>query len=203
MKQNTTILYIASGGLLLLFIAFIFSSGRTPVQTTAPTESKRATASTSASFAATNDSQDIVPGRYPNQIKNTSTTAGLSIPSVFVENNVDSAGKITDDHLEIRLKNDSKQDMTNLETYYTVTDATTGKSEGYYKKLSDLILKPGDASAVHFDGKKIQGHFGVNKDGLYFTSKNKLQFVIDVSTPGFKIAHFEISKDAGGAEIKD
>lgn len=149
------------------------------------------------------DPQDIVPGTYPNQIKNVSTTTGLSIVSGLVENNIDAAGKVTDDHLELLLKNLSSTDMSNFEVYYTVTDLVTNKSEGYYKKLTGLIIPHNTSTTIHFDQKSGLGHFGVNKDGLYFTSKNKLRFNIEVSTQGFQVAHLEIFKDAGGAEVKD
>lgn len=149
------------------------------------------------------DPQDIVPGTYPNQIKNTATASGLSIVSGLVENNVDVQGKVADDHLELLLKNTSAQDMSNFEVYYTITDLTTATSEGYYKKLTGFVLKSGESKSVHFDGKTGVDHFGVNKDGLYFTSKNKLQFDIQVSTLGFQVAHLQILKDAGGAELKD
>lgn len=149
------------------------------------------------------DPQDIVPGTYPNNIKNTATSSGLSIVSGLVENNVDAQGKITNDHLELLLKNTSANDMSNFEVYYTIADLTTGKSEGYYKKLTGLVLKGGELKSIHFDGKNGVDHFGVNKDGLYFTSKNKLQFDIQVSTMGFQTAHLQILKDAGGAELKD
>ncbi|GEM_PF-1932212 len=149
------------------------------------------------------DPEDIVPGTYPNLIKNLATASGLLISSGHVENNVDAQGRVVNDHLELLLKNTSAQDMSNFEVYYTITDLTTTKSEGYYKKLNGFVLKSGDSQSVHFDGKSGASHFGVNKDGLYFTSKNKLRFNIQVSTPGFQIAHLEILKDAGGAEIKD
>jgi hypothetical protein len=149
------------------------------------------------------DPQDIVPGTYPNQIKNLATTDGLSIVSGLVENNVDAQGKLVSDHLELLLKNTSGKDMSAFEVYYSITDLTTGKNESYYKKLGTFVLKNGEQKAVHFDGKPESAHFGVNKDGLYFTSKNKLQFDIQVSTPGFKIAQLQIMKDAGGAELKD
>jgi len=158
---------------------------------------------TTKDAGVSSDPQDIVPGTYPNKIKNTATASGLSIVSGLVENNVDAQGKITDDHLELLLKNTSAKDMSNFEVYYTIADLTTGKSEGYYKKLTGLVLKGGESKSVHFDGKNEVDHFGVNKDGLYFTSKNKLQFDIQVSTPGFQVAHLQIFKDAGGAELKD
>lgn len=161
------------------------------------------TAKDTVSQIIPSDPQDIVPGTYLNQIKNTSTVTGLVVVSGLVENNVDSQGKTTDDHLELLLKNTSPQDMSNFEVYYTITDLTTAKSEGYYKKLTGFVLKGGESKSVHFDGKNGVDHFGVNKDGLYFTSKNKLQFDVQISTPNFKIATIRIMKDAGGAETKD
>ncbi len=152
---------------------------------------------------APSDPQDIVPGTYPNLIKITSTVSGLSVVSAIVENNVDALGKATDDHLEVLLKNISMKDQTDFEIYYTVTDLTTNKSEGYYKKLTGLVLNSGTSTTVHLDGKSGVNHFGVNKDGVYFTSTNKLQFDIEVSTPGFQVAKIQIFKDAGGAEVND
>jgi hypothetical protein len=150
-----------------------------------------------------NDPQDIVPGLYANSIKNTSTISGLKIESGLVENNVDKTGKIADDHLELVLKNSSTKDMNNFEAYYTVTDLVDSKKEGYYKKLTGLTLKAGETKTIHFDSNVGENHFGVNKDGLYFTGKNKMQFDVQISTPDFKVATIQIIKDAGGAELKD
>jgi hypothetical protein len=150
-----------------------------------------------------NDPQDIVPGLYTNVIKNTSTISGLKIESGLVENNVDKTGKIADDHLELVLKNSSTKDMNNFEVYYTVTDLVDSKKEGYYKKLIGLTLKAGETKTIHFDSNVGENHFGVNKDGLYFTGKNKMQFDVQISTPDFKVATIQIIKDAGGAELKD
>jgi hypothetical protein len=150
-----------------------------------------------------NDPQDIVPGLYTNVIKNTSTISGLKIESGLVENNVDKTGKIADDHLELVLKNSSTKDMNNFEVYYTVTDLVDSKKEGYYKKLTGLTLKAGETKTIHFDSNVGENHFGVNKDGLYFTGKNKMQFDVQISTPDFKVATIQIAKDAGGAELKD
>jgi hypothetical protein len=157
----------------------------------------------SAKQNTSSDPQDIVPGLYENSIKNASTTSGLKIVSVLVENNVGQDGKSADDHLELVLKNDSQKDMNNFEAYYTITDLVDSKKEGYYKKLTGLTLKPGETKTIHFDGVIGENHFGVNKNGLYFTGKNKLQFNVEISTPEFKIATIQTIKDAGGAELKD
>ena len=150
-----------------------------------------------------NDPQDIVPGLYTNLIKNTSAVSGLTIESGLVENNVDENGKSADDHLELVLKNSSTKDMTNFEAYYTITDLTTLKKEGYYKKLTGFTLKAGEVKTIHFDNGTGENHFGLNKNGMYFTGQNKMQFDVEISTPEFKIATIQIAKDAGGAEQKD
>jgi uncharacterized membrane-anchored protein len=171
------------------------------------TQNTTSQSGSSASAAKDNsrpvDPQDIVPGVYPNQIKNTATADGLTIVSGLVENNIDAQGKITSDHLELSLKNNSGQDMNAFEVFYSITDLTTGKNESYYKNLKTFALKSGEQKTIHFDGKAESTHFGVNKDGLYFTSKNKLQFDIQVSSPGFRVAQIQLTKDAGGAELKD
>jgi hypothetical protein len=189
------------GIVIVVGFMFIKTNSTKPVSIVAT--AKDTVAKNTVNQIVPSNPQDIVPGTYPNLIKNTSTVAGLVIVSGLVENNIDAQGKVTDDHLELVLKNTSTQDMSNFEVYYTVTDLTTAKSEGYYKKLTGFVLKGGESKSVHFDGKNEVNHFGINKDGLYFTSKNKLQFNVQVSTPGFQVAHLQITKDAGGAETKD
>lgn len=188
---------------IVIVVGFMFiktnSTKPVPVATTA----KDTVAKKTVNQIVPSDPQDIVPGTYPNQIKNASTVEGLVIVSGLVENNIDAQGKVTDDHLELLLKNSSTQEMSNFEAYYTITDLATAKSEGYYKKLTGFVLKGGESKSVNFDGKNGVDHFGVNKDGLYFTSKNKLQFDVQVSAAGFQIAKIQLTKDAGGAEVKD
>jgi hypothetical protein len=200
MKNMT--MYII-GGLLILGVAgtAIMRSRGSSSPYTAPSSVQGTSSATTAVTA--NDPQDIVPGTYANPIQNTATADGLTIVSGITENNVDANAKVVSDHLEIVLKNASQKPMSNVEVYYTVKDLTTSKSEGYYKKLSGFILQSGESRAVHFDGKQEADHFGVNTNGIYFTSANKLQFDVEVSTPDFKTAHLQILKDAGGAELKD
>ena len=149
------------------------------------------------------DPQDIVPGLYSNLIKNNSTTTGLTIISGLVENNLNQNGKPTDDHLELVIKNSSSKDMSNFEAYYTITDVVTNKQEGYYKKLTNLVVKSGESKTIHFGTKTAENYFGLNTNGVYFTGKNKMLFDVQISSPGFKVATLKINKDAGGAELKD
>lgn len=197
MKDKT--IYII-GGIVILIVALVFVTRNTGVK---QATTSLGTNNQSSAQNVTTSPQDIVPGTYKNEINNVSTMSGLSILSGLVENNVDSNNKVVDDHLELVLQNNSQKDMNNFEAYYTVKDLTTGQSEGYYKKLEGFVLKAGGTQAIHFDNNTGANHFGVNKDGIYFTSKNKLQFDVQISTPGFKIATLQIIKDAGGAETKD
>ncbi len=195
--MNNKIIYAVVGIVGVVLVAGLALINRNGASQPAPV------ATTTKDAGVSSDPQDIVPGTYPNQIKNAATTSGFSIVSGLVENNVDTQGKITDDHLELLIKNTSAKDMTNFEAYYTVTDLLTNKTEGYYKQLTGLVLKSGESKSIHFDGKSGVDHFGVNKNGIYFTSQSKLEFDIQVSTPGFQVAHLKVTKDAGGAELKD
>lgn len=149
------------------------------------------------------DPQDIVPGLYPNPINNVATQEGFKITSAMVENNTDTSGNPVSDHLQLTLQNTTAADLSNFEVYYTITDPSTNKKEGYYKKLTNYVLKAGATQIIHFDNKQGNGHFTVNTHSLYFTSTNKLQFTIMVSTPGYKVETANIAKAAGGAETKD
>lgn len=159
--------------------------------------------SSNSAQAAAQDPQDIVPGLYPNPIKNNATAEGFKINSVMVENNTDPAGNPVSDHLELVLQNLTNRDLSNFEIYYTITDTVTNKKEGYYKKLVNYTLKAGATQSINFDNKSGAGHFSANAHSLYFTSTNKLHFVVIISTPGYKIETTSIDKAAGGAETKD
>lgn len=189
--------YIIAGIIVAILLVVIFISKSNSTKTNNPTQGNVSQKTVSS------DPQDIVPGLYPNPIKNISTISGLSIVSGLVENNVDKNGKTADDHLELTLKNISKKDMINFEAYYTITDLVNSKKEGYYKKLSGLTLKAGETKTIHFDNNVGENHFGLNTNGMYFTGKNKMQFDVQISTPDFKISKIVIPKDAGGAELKD
>ncbi len=188
--------YIIGAIILVIIGGVILSKSFSP-------STQKATQTNSTKQNVSSDPQDIVPGLYTNVIKNTSTVSGLKIESGLVENNIDKDGKTVDDHLELVLKNNSSKDMNNFEAYYTVTDLVDSKKEGYYKILTGLTLKAGEIKTIHFDSNVGENHFGVNKDGLYFTGKNKMRFDVQISTPNFMIATIQIAKDAGGAELKD
>ncbi len=200
--MNNKILFITGGVIAIVITAASLGKSHTTTQI-ALIDHQVVVTKESTAAVTQNDPQDIVPGTYKNEITNTSTSTGLSIVSGIVENNLDTNGKIVNDHLELALKNFSPYDMANIEVYYTVKDLTTLHSEGYYKKLNGFVLKAGATQSINFDNKVGYGHFGINKSGVYFTSVNKLQFDVWVSTPKYKVAHIQIMKDAGGAEMKD
>jgi hypothetical protein len=202
--MNNKITYVIGGGaivVLVLFLAVNAQSGskvskQSNTALLQPTQNPQPTVSSQ-------NPQDIVPGLYSNPIQNASTTEGFVLSQAVVENNVDGSGKPVDDHLELSLKNTSGKDLTNFEVYYTITDTTNNKKEGYYKKLTGFVLKSGQTKSIHFNNQQGDDDFPVNKNGLYYTSSNKLLFDVEVSTPGYKIQTQQIEKAAGGAETQD
>lgn len=164
--------------------------------------------STTAPTGVTSDtsggtSSEVLPVSS-NPISNTATAANLEIDSVLVENNVDAAGKATDDHLEIALTNMGSTEHTGFEVYYTFTDPTAGVAESYYTKLPDSFTIPaGGSRVVHFDNTGATDHFPANKFSLYSTSVNELDVEVQVSAQGAKVQTATVKKDAGGAETPD
>lgn len=161
-------------------------------------------AGSTATPSATTTSQASGAAVLPvakNPIVNTSTTPGLTVTKVLVENNVDPAtGKAVGDHLEIALKNSSAKPVDQVAVYYAISDAKTGASEGYYAKLTGVTIDPGATRVINFDEKVAVDHYPVNKYSLYYTDKNALVIDVTASAPGFKPATFSVKKDAGGAE---
>ncbi len=202
--MNNKLLYIIGGGILLLLVGFLFSNSQKNNQ---PQNTKNVLYVTppagGANSATSQDPQDVVPGLYKNQIQNIATKEGFTMSAVTVENNTDATGKTVGDHLELALKNTTGRDLTDFEVYYTITDPTTNKKEGYYKKLTGFILKNGETQKVNFDNKQGDGHFTANKNSIYYTSNNKLLFDVMVSTAGVKVQTAQVAKSAGGAETKD
>lgn len=208
MKSKTG--YIIGGIIILVVVTFVvlrLPKKQVQTQKQAPTTQTPPVIVTqnndNSANTATEDPEDIVAGLYKNQIQNTAMQEGFTIIDSKVENNVDQAGKATDDHLELTLKNTAGKDLADFEVYYLITDTTTGQKEGYYKKLADLVLKSGETQAIHFDNGSGIGHFKANKNSLYYNSPNKLSFDVTVSSAGYKIQTAQISKDTGGAEQND
>ena len=153
------------------------------------------------STASAQGAEDIVPGLYPNPIKNAATAKGFVVSSIMTENNVDAAGNPVSDHLQFTLKNLTNKTLSNFEAYYSVVDAANGKQEGYYKQLTGFSLPPQGSGTVNFDGASGPGHYGVNMHGIYGTATDKLTFKVEVSTPGYAPVYATATKAPGGAEV--
>jgi hypothetical protein len=139
-----------------------------------------------------------------NPIANKATAPGLKIEQVLVENNTDPAtGKDAPDHLEITLRNESQQELSNFEVYYEITDLTTGAKEGYYRKLEGFTIPAGGTRVVHFDNTGEKDHFPDNEFSLYHLSMNELQVDVQVSASGVAPQIASAKKDAGGDENPD
>ncbi len=210
--MNKYYLYGAGALIVLVGIFFISQSGSSsrPLSTTAVaptthTQTSLPTRATTTSAVATAPTtatpQDIVPGLYPNPIKNTATASGIKISSVMVENNTDAAGNAVSDHLQVTLQNLTGKTLSNLEAYYTITDTATGKKEGYYKQLTGFTLAPHATGTVHFDGQSGYGHYATNMHGIYGTTTDQLKFTIEVSASGYASVSASATKAPGGAEV--
>lgn len=147
-----------------------------------------------------NGSSQVLPVSI-NPIQNTSTQAGLIIKSAAVEDNADPVtNKAISDRLQITLQNTSTQAMSNLEIYYQMKDITTGQTEGYHQKLTGLQLAPNESKTIYFDNESGAGHYPENKYSLYRSSKNEVDFTVQISAPGFKPAEATAKKSAGTGE---
>ncbi|NOX32134.1 MAG: hypothetical protein GXP56_00130 [Deltaproteobacteria bacterium] len=150
------------------------------------------------------DVADTAPVFAKNPIVNTSTQKGFKIVKALAENNFDPvAKKDTNDHLEITLKNISGADLSGFECYYTIRDIKTNKQEGYFVKLSTLVMKNNQSATVHFDNKKGLNHFGENENSIYHRSENAKLFKLMMSVPGYAPVTVQIKKDKGGTEEAD
>lgn len=158
--------------------------------------------SSSKTSSSANTTQ-VVPATS-NPIQNTSTQSGLAITAIAVEDNIDPATKnAINDRLQITLHNTSSQPMSNMETYYSMKDSTTGQTENYYQKLTGLQLAPNEKKTIYFDNESGAGHYPENKYSIYRTSKNEVVFTVQVSAPNFKIAAAETKKSVGTGEKQD
>lgn len=139
-----------------------------------------------------------------NPITNAATAQGLTIDSVLVENNVDSAAKAVDDHLEIALSNTGTTELGGFEVYYTFDDPTAAVTESYYAALPDTFtIAAGATRIAHFDNSGAPDHFAVNDFSLYSTSANALDVTVVVSATDAAPQTATAMKDAGGAETAD
>ena len=161
-------------------------------------------AATPTTQATTTPSAGPVLPVADNPIRNTSTVQALTINSVLVENNVDSLGKASGDHLEIELANTGTSELRAFEVYYTFTDPTTNVTENYFAKLpADFTIPAGGRRIAHFDNTGTPDHFPVNEFSLYYTDTNELDVSVTVSATDAIIQTTTLQKDAGGTETAD
>jgi hypothetical protein len=137
-----------------------------------------------------------------NPIHNTSTASGLSITTAVAENNVDPSTKQPiADRLQVTLTNTSSSTLTGFEIFYTMTDAVTHASESYYLPLTGLTLAAGATTDIYFDGQAGAQHYAENSYSIYRSSKNKVDFAIEVSAQGVAVAKGTAVKGAGTGEV--
>jgi hypothetical protein len=179
---------VAAAGIATLLLAGCGSTGSQP--STSPSNAK-------------SQSSAVLPVDA-NPIKNSSTVEALTIDSVLVENNVDATGSDVDDHLEIAVSNNGKDELTQFEVHYSIEDPKTADSEGYYLKLpTSFVLAAGENRVIHFDNTGAADHFAVNQFSLYYTDTNALNVTVEVSAVDSAIQTKTVAKDAGGAEEAD
>lgn len=135
-------------------------------------------------------------------IHNASTVPGLSIVTAIAENNVDPSTKQPiADRLQVTLKNTSSSTLSGFEIFYTMTDAVTRASESYYLPLAGLTLAAGATTDVFFDNQPGPRHYAENSYSIYRSSKNKVDFAIEVSAKGVAVAKGTAVKGAGTGEV--
>lgn len=139
-----------------------------------------------------------------NPIVNTSTTPGLTIVKAAAEDIVDPDTKadITD-RLQVTLRNDTAAELASFEIYYVMTDVTTGQSEAYYQALTGFTVAPGAIGTLSFDGESGPGHFPENAFSIYRTSKNQVDFTIELSAAGVQVATATATKGSGVGDAAD
>ena len=170
----------------------------------APTAaSQSAPSATNAATASSADSNIVLPVDA-NPIAHQAAHPDLAVVSAAVEDLVDpSTGQAIDDRLMLTLKNNGSSDLSNLEVYYTMTDAVTGASESYYQALTGFTLAAGAEDYVYFDNKTDPGHFPENQFSLFRSSVNQVDFTIMVSADQSGIAQATTFKSEGTGEKVD
>lgn len=161
-------------------------------------------ATTSATAPASSTQTPPVLPVNSNPIVNTARARTLQVTQAAVEDNVDPAtGKAIADRLQLTLKNTGSTPLSGLEVYYEMTDVVTGQKEAYYQKLDALTIPAGQEATVYFDNQPGPGHYPENQFSLYRSSVNQVDFAIQVSADGAKIATATAVKSAGTGEKVD
>ena len=206
--NRTTLAAIGAAGLLTALTATgcssAASSSPTAAAATSSASAPAASAPADSAAAASGAPSGVVLPVASNPIVNTATASMLAITYAAVEDNVDPAtGKAIDDRLQLTLKNSGSTSLTGIEVYYEMTDVVTGAKEGYYQKLDGLSIPAGQDATVYFDNTTDPGHYPENQFSIYRSSTNEVDFAIQASAPGAKIATATAVKATGTGEKVD
>ncbi len=136
-------------------------------------------------------------------IHNSATAGGLTVSKVMLEDNTDPSGAAIGDRLQFVIGNDTANPLTGLEVFYTMADATTGAAESYFQPLDGLTVPAKGNVTVYFDNSGTPGHFPENKFSVYRSSVNQVDFTVEVSVAGLKVASATGSKSPGTGEQAD
>ena len=139
-----------------------------------------------------------------NPIVNASTAPGLTIVKAAAEDVVDPATNAdVTDRLQVTVRNDTTTELTSFEIYYVMTAVTTGQSEAYYQALTGFTVAAGATGTLSFDGETGPGHFPENTFSIYRSSKNQVDFTIEVSAAGVQVANAIATKGSGVGDAAD
>ena len=151
-----------------------------------------------------NDLQDTTPTLVDIPPQPSSGPVGFKITSILAQNNYDPVAKHdAPDHLEIELQNTAGINITDLTTYYIITNPKTNQKESYLVPLTGLVLNAGATKSIHFDQRSGVDHFRANPNGMYYTSVDELLFSVTISANGYQAQNAEVTRDAGTVEVPD
>lgn len=196
MIKPKKVIYLAGG----LAVALLLSAcgGASSKGALAPTPTKL------SGISQTPSSDSVTVPVTSNPISNASTASGLLILKAEVENNLDPlTNKPIADRLIIHFQNKSSSEATGFEIFYTMTDVVTKASESYYFKLTGFSVRAKSSGYLYFDNKPGIGHFPENKFSIYRSSKNEVDFTIELSAHGLKPATSSAIKSKGTGEKVD
>jgi len=206
--KPTTLAAIGAAGLLTALTATGCSSAAstspTSASATSAASAPAASAPAASAASASGAPSGVVLPVASNPIVNTATAPTLAITYAAVEDNVDPAtGKAIDDRLQLTLKNSGSTPLTGIEVYYEMTDVVTGAKEGYYQKVDGLSIPAGKDATVYFDNLTDPGHYPENQFSIYRSSTNEVDFAIQASAVGAKVATATAAKATGTGEKVD
>jgi hypothetical protein len=204
MKRRTLAAIGAAGLLTALTATGCSTAARSSPTSAAAADAASAPAASAPAASAPAASAGVVLPVASNPIANAATAPTLAITYAAVEDNVDPAtGKAIDDRLQLTLKNSGSTPLTGIEVYYEMTDIVTGAKEGYYQKLDGLTIPAGKDATVYFDNKTDPGHYPENQFSIYRSSTNEVDFAIQASALGAKVAIATAVKATGTGEKVD